>query len=64
MIQTLKLSGLAFELNAAMNPSPDDTEGVNSEALKNVDFMDVFHYSFAYMGLLTGNPLILYSYTN
>ena len=54
MILTLKLSGLAFELNAAINPPADDPEGVDNEAIKNVGFLDVFHYGFGYMGLLTG----------
>ncbi|XP_029043470.1 lysophospholipid acyltransferase 7 [Osmia bicornis bicornis] len=54
MIMTLKLSGLAFEVNSATNPAPGDPEGVSSEALKNVGFLDVFHYAFSYMGLLTG----------
>lgn len=55
MIMTLKLSGLAFEVNSAANPAPGDPEGVSSEALKNVGFLNVFHYAFSYMGLLTGN---------
>ena len=59
MILTLKLSGLAFELNAAINPPADDPEGVDNEAIKNVGFLDVFHYGFGYMGLLTGNSMIL-----
>lgn len=55
MILTLKLSGLAFEINAAATASPNDPEGVNSEALQNIGFLDVFHYAFSYMGILTGN---------
>ncbi|KAK9302226.1 hypothetical protein QLX08_005675 [Tetragonisca angustula] len=54
MILTLKLSGLAFELNASINPPVNDLEGVQNEAMKNVGFLDVFHYGFGYMGLLTG----------
>ncbi|XP_076656148.1 membrane bound O-acyltransferase domain containing farjavit [Halictus rubicundus] len=55
MILTLKLSGLAFEINAASTQSPDDDpQGVNSEAIKNIGFVDVFHYGFSYMGVLTG----------
>ncbi|XP_078035527.1 membrane bound O-acyltransferase domain containing farjavit [Augochlora pura] len=54
MILTLKLSGLAFEINAASTQASDDPEGVNSAALRNVGFMDVFHYGFSYMGVLTG----------
>ncbi|CAK9817028.1 Lysophospholipid acyltransferase 7 [Anthophora quadrimaculata] len=54
MILTLKLSGLAFELNSASSAPPDDPEGVNSDALKDVGFMEVFHYAFSYMGVMTG----------
>ncbi|XP_076626544.1 membrane bound O-acyltransferase domain containing farjavit [Colletes latitarsis] len=54
MILTLKLSGLAFEINSATNPPTNDPEGLNSEAIQNVGFLDVFHYGFSYMGILTG----------
>ncbi|XP_076233685.1 membrane bound O-acyltransferase domain containing farjavit [Calliopsis andreniformis] len=54
MILTLKLSGLAFEVNAASSSPPNDPEGVNTEAIRNVGIVDVFHYAFSYMGLLTG----------
>ncbi|KZC05732.1 Lysophospholipid acyltransferase 7 [Dufourea novaeangliae] len=54
MILTLKLSGLAFEVNAASTSTPEDPEGVNSEAIRNVGILDVFHYGFSYMGILTG----------
>lgn len=57
MILTLKLPGLAFEINAAATASNDDIQGANSDALKNIGFMDVIHYSFSYMGVLTGNLL-------
>lgn len=58
MILTLKLSGLAFEINSAATASTDDTQGTNSDALKRIGFMDVIHYSFGYMGILTGNKLM------
>ncbi|KAK2574954.1 hypothetical protein KPH14_008717 [Odynerus spinipes] len=55
MILTLKLSGLAFEINsAATMVSTDDPHGIKSEALKNISFMDVIHYGLSYMGVLTG----------
>ncbi|XP_053998705.1 lysophospholipid acyltransferase 7 [Hylaeus anthracinus] len=54
MILTLKLSGLAFEINVASSTPPNDAEGANSEAIQNVGFVDVFHYGFSYMGILTG----------
>lgn len=55
MILILKLSGLAFEVNSAANPPSDDVQGVYSEAMADLGFMDVFHYAYSYMGLLTGN---------
>lgn len=54
MILTLKLPGLAFEINSAATAPADDVQGANSNALKKIDFMDVIHYSFSYMGVLTG----------
>lgn len=54
MILTLKLPGLAFEINSAATAPADDTQGINSDALKKINFMDVIHYSFGYMGVLTG----------
>jgi len=54
MILTLKLSGLAFEINSAATAPADDVQGANSDALKKINFMDVIHYSFGYMGVLTG----------
>ncbi|XP_050461305.1 lysophospholipid acyltransferase 7 isoform X3 [Cataglyphis hispanica] len=54
MILTLKLPGLAFEINSAATASSNDIQGANSDAFKKIDFMDVIHYSFSYMGVLTG----------
>ncbi|XP_077263680.1 membrane bound O-acyltransferase domain containing farjavit isoform X2 [Temnothorax americanus] len=54
MILTLKLPGLAFEINSAATAPADDAQGANSDALKKVNFMDIIHYSFGYMGVLTG----------
>lgn len=54
MILTLKLPGLAFEINSAATAPTDDAQGANSNALKKINFMDVIHYSFGYMGVLTG----------
>lgn len=54
MMMTLKLPGLAFELNNALFAPEDDIQGANSEALKKVTFLDVFHYSYSYMAVLTG----------
>ncbi|XP_058795095.1 lysophospholipid acyltransferase 7 [Phymastichus coffea] len=55
MMLTLKLAGLAFEVNSAATAvGQDDPEGLNSAALARVGFMDVFHYAFSYIGVLTG----------
>lgn len=54
MIVTLKLPGLAYEINLAATASDDDAQSANSDALKKISFMDVIHYSFGYMGVLTG----------
>lgn len=54
MILTIKLPGLAFEINSAAIAPNNDIQGANSDALKKIGFMDVIHYSFSYMGVLTG----------
>lgn len=54
MILTLKLPGLALEINSAATAPVNDDQGANSDALKKINFMDVIHYSFSYMGVLTG----------
>lgn len=59
MILTLKLPGLAFEINNAATATSDDIQGTSSEALKSIGFMDVIHYSLGYMGVLTGKILNL-----
>jgi len=43
MILTLKLSGLAFEINSAATAPANDAEGANSDALKKINFMDVLY---------------------
>lgn len=67
MILTLKLVGLAFEVNAAHlkavaigeakkseDGKPLEALTENEKALLNLDMLDVFHYSFNYVGILTG----------
>ncbi|KAJ8665289.1 hypothetical protein QAD02_006951 [Eretmocerus hayati] len=54
MMLTLKLAGLAFEVNSASTAPHDDPQGASSAALARVTFFDVFHYSFSYIGVLTG----------
>jgi len=59
MMLTLKLPGLAFEINSAATALPDDIKGANSDAFKKISFMDVIHYSFSYIGILTGKNNII-----
>ena len=54
MMLTLKLAGLAFELNSAATSPADDPQGASSAALARISFLDVFHYAFSYIGVLTG----------
>uniref|UniRef100_A0A1Y1N572 Lysophospholipid acyltransferase 7 n=1 Tax=Photinus pyralis TaxID=7054 RepID=A0A1Y1N572_PHOPY len=53
MILTLKLAGLGFEVNTAYlnrkKGSPEESSGED-----DATFFDVFHYTFNYIGLLTG----------
>lgn len=62
MILTLKLAGLAFEVNSASNSPEDDLQGTNSTALTKVGFADVFHYAFSYVGILTGKWYFYYNF--
>lgn len=55
MMLTLKLVGMAFEKNSAATASEDDPWGAKSKAFDNIQFLDVIHYGFTYVGLLTGN---------
>ncbi|XP_052865365.1 lysophospholipid acyltransferase 7 [Anopheles cruzii] len=68
MILTLKLVGLAFEVNSAYSKSKAVSAtgggdgGASSETdrvLLKLDMADIFHYSFNYVGVLTG-PYITY----
>jgi hypothetical protein len=54
MMLTLKLAGLAFEVNAAATAPQDDPQGASSAALARLGILDVFHYAFSYIGVLTG----------
>jgi lysophospholipid acyltransferase 7 len=66
MILTLKLVGLAFEVNAAHQKArllakseQDGGDGVKplktaEEALLKLSLVDIVHYSFNYIGVLTG----------
>lgn len=60
MILTLKLPGLAFEINSAGTASSNGSREEICEALKSVGFMDVIHYSFGYMGVLTGKNKVAF----
>ncbi|XP_058448557.1 lysophospholipid acyltransferase 7 [Malaya genurostris] len=66
MILTLKLVGLAFEVNAAYTKSKEiesskkkddssvDALSENEHALLKLNMLDIFNYSFNYIGVLTG----------
>ncbi|XP_015595369.1 lysophospholipid acyltransferase 7 isoform X2 [Cephus cinctus] len=54
MMLTLKLSGMAFEVNSAAQAPKDDAQGMNAEAFRKIGFMDVIHYGSTYIGILTG----------
>lgn len=57
MILTLKLVGLAFEVNQS-HCIKEATSKEEEEAAKynkiNPNFVDIVHYSFNYIGVLTG----------
>jgi lysophospholipid acyltransferase 7 len=50
MMMTLKLIGLAFEVH--------DSENTGSQTMRytnvNPSVLDIFHYSFTHIGILTG----------
>ena len=56
MTMTLKLIGVAFERNSVLTKSwESDGEKENLDAaIKNIGIIDLFHYCFNYIGLLTG----------
>ncbi|XP_046393974.1 lysophospholipid acyltransferase 7-like [Ischnura elegans] len=58
MMLTLKLVGLAFEVNEARKMNKKNDEGNNEDQWERTTplpgFMDIFHYSFCYAGVLTG----------
>lgn len=70
MLLTLKLVGLAFEVNQTYvskkkrqeenNDSEDTTDLVLKEQYNAVEpnFLDIVHYSFNYVGVLTGKIAI------
>lgn len=65
MILTMKIIGLAFERNSAFTKSrdgdkSDDKENILSAAEKEIQelsVVDMFHYCFSYIGVLTGELL-------
>lgn len=66
MIQTLKLVGLAFELNTTYTKRKQDKKELNDEQIaelecKEIDpgVLDIFTYAFNYVGLLAGNNIII-----
>lgn len=56
MILTLKLVGLAFEVNQSHCAKPKTEEEKEADRYQKVNpnFTDIIHYSFNYIGVLTG----------
>ena len=67
MILTLKIIGLAFERDTVLTKLRDadkkDDKQIELTAaesdLQNISVIDMFHYCFNYIGLLTGKKIIL-----
>lgn len=67
MILTLKIIGLAFERDSVLTKvreadksSDKQIELTAAESdLRNIAVIDIFHYCFNYIGLLTGNGIKL-----
>ncbi|XP_063995610.1 lysophospholipid acyltransferase 7 [Diachasmimorpha longicaudata] len=54
MIITLRIAGLGFEMNSAVESLKEDPNNRTYRAMKNIGFLDVVHFSIGYIGLLTG----------
>lgn len=62
MILTLKLVGLAFEVNKSYqlqhaenaHETNSDKQAEQEYSIINPTFLDIWHYSFNYIGVLTG----------
>lgn len=67
MILTLKLVGLAFEVNKShilqhkenVDKRTLEEQAEQENAVINLTFVDIIHYSFNYVGVLTGTKKIL-----
>lgn len=59
MIMALRYGGLGFEMNSAEDELKNELDNDNYKAITKVDFLDVIHYGFSYMGVLTGINFIL-----
>ncbi|KAH0546357.1 lysophospholipid acyltransferase 7 [Cotesia glomerata] len=54
MLMTLKYGGMGFELNSALEDFKNNPDVQCYKAMKNINFLDVVHYGWSYMGILTG----------
>lgn len=59
MILTLKIIGLAFERDSVLTKLRDADKNeeklsASESSLENISAIDMFHYCFNYIGLLTG----------
>lgn len=55
MTKSLQLVGLAFERNLVLCSTDKNLE--ERESFENVTFVDIVHYAFNYIGLLTGKKM-------
>ncbi|XP_034935363.1 lysophospholipid acyltransferase 7 [Chelonus insularis] len=54
MMMTLKYAGLGFEIKTAIEELKENPDVDCYKAMKNIGMIDVVHYGFSYMGILTG----------
>jgi lysophospholipid acyltransferase 7 len=66
MVMTLKIIGLAFERDSSITKAREDKNGDKKSVLTSYDeeiqkitFINMFHYCFNYIGLLTGEKNLL-----
>ncbi|XP_057318858.1 lysophospholipid acyltransferase 7 [Microplitis mediator] len=54
MLMTLKYGAMGFELNSVLEELKTNPDIQCYKAMKNISFLDVVHYGWSYMGILTG----------
>lgn len=53
-LTSFQLVGLAFERNLVLCHSEKKDSSAERESFENITFVDIVHYAFNYIGLLTG----------